>query len=510
MNLYVLHKREIVVSLAAFISSFVLLLFIGLAGPNVTKLDSTKASEIFSANNINSSLASQLLPKGPFLLYPPAMSTYSQHLALYITFFLNNEDASETFNKDFVVALKMEAMPSASKSKVTLLNEEIDLGGGRLHHLFCSLKRCSPIQVFHLEFLSYEKYDFEVSFKNLDSVHSKYEISDIRFTFQSVNSSFTTLIIWFRFVFLALAFSVTCWFTHSLHKHAFSEWSIEQKWTAFLLPLLILYDNPFYPMMFLLGFSFPRLMEVIFKTCFYAAVLLFWLVFFHGIRQTNRTVGRFYLPKVLVVLSFFVSVSYVSSWSRVTLLEKPTLDEEDAFQQSFMLEFCSFLFYTSLFVYVIYLTGLMLATFTELRSMQYFDLRIKLQAFFMTITTTVTLLVIIVNMPSSTQLPSESSSEDNNEISRISMLQLIPFTYESSSSASFLALFAINNLYVFFSAYFYHPSKAALVDSRILRDDPTVSMMNDSDEEIIYSAEMDQPLSHLKLIDTQEDDDDSD
>jgi hypothetical protein len=505
MNIYVLHKREIVVALAGFVCSFILLLFIGLAGPNVTKLDSTKASEIFAANNINSSLGSQLLPKGPFLLYPPAMSTYSQHLCLYITFYLNNEEASETFNKDFTVALRIDGN---GNTKETLLNEEINLGGGRIHHLFCSLKRCSPIQVFHLEFLAYDKYDFEVSFRNLESVHSKYEISDIRFTFQSVNSSFTTLTIWLRFIFLAVAFSVTVWFLHSLHSHTVKEWSMEQKWTALLLPLLILYDNPLYPMMFLFDFSFPRLLEVIFKTVFYSGVLLFWIVFYHGIRQTNRTLGRFYLPKVMIVGSFFFSVCYVASWSRMSLLEKPTLDEEAAFQDSFMLSFCSFLFYTSVFAYVIYLLCLMLATFTELRSMQYFDVRIKLQTFFLTATTTVTMLVIAINIPGTAQLPSDSSVEESNEISRIHMLQLIPFTYESSSSASFLTLFAINNLYVFFSAYFYHPSKAAMLDSRIIRDDPTVSMMDDSDEEIIYAAEMEQqqPSNQIKLIDTQEDD----
>ena len=63
--------------------------------------------------------------------------------------------------------------------------------------------------MFHLEFLEYKHYDFEVTFRHLESVHQKYGISDVRFSFQSVNSSFTTLTIWFRFVFLASAFAVT-------------------------------------------------------------------------------------------------------------------------------------------------------------------------------------------------------------------------------------------------------------------------------------------------------------
>lgn len=90
-----------------------------------------------------------------------------------------------------------------------LLSEDTQLGGGRLHHLYCSVKRCDPVQVLHLEFLEYSSYEFEIVFKDLDSVQRKYDISDIKFTFQSINTAFTTLTIWFRFVFLAVAFVIT-------------------------------------------------------------------------------------------------------------------------------------------------------------------------------------------------------------------------------------------------------------------------------------------------------------
>ena len=304
MHLYGMHKREIFLALAGFLSTFVLLLFIGLAGPNVTKLDVIKASDIFKNDNINSSVANRLLSNGPFLVYTPAMSTYSQHLCLYATFYLKNEESSETFNKEFIVALKIEGTDTSGKSGkgVIILDEELSLGGGRTHHLYCSDKRCDPIQVFHLEFLEYQTYGFEVSFKGLESIHEKYAITDIRFTFQSINSSFTTLTIWFRFLFLAGAFAFTvcsgflkvtvqvwslslsdslslslflihslslslflihslslsffflsdslllpsslqCWFTHSLHRYSITEWSMEQKWIAILLPLLVLYDS---------------------------------------------------------------------------------------------------------------------------------------------------------------------------------------------------------------------------------------------------------------------------
>ena len=116
---------------------------------------------------------------------------------------------------DFIVALNIMGIEDEKTGKsVRILNENLELGGGRLHHLYCSVKRCDPIQTFHLEFLEYQSYEFEVTFKDLESVHEKYVISDIKFTFQSINTSFTTLTIWFRFVFLVVSFLITVIYEH--------------------------------------------------------------------------------------------------------------------------------------------------------------------------------------------------------------------------------------------------------------------------------------------------------
>lgn len=232
---------------------------------------------------------------------------------------------------------------------------------------------------------------------------------------------------------------------------------------------------------------------------------MFWLVFFHGIRQTHRSLGKFYLPKILVTFTLFITTCYTCSWSKISRLQKPTMDEISSFNSSNILGTFSQLFYLSLIFYIIYLTVLMLVAFTELRAMPYFDLRIKFQgasiAFFITITS----LVISAN-----QTNSSTPVEDVNEVTSIKFLQLIPFIYESSSSASFLTLYSLANLYVYSCAYFYYPSTGSLVDARIVRDNPTLSMMNDSDEEVIYSSEMEQPLNQVKLIDTPDDEDESD
>lgn len=266
-------------------------------------------------------------------------------------------------------------------------------------------------------------------------------------------------------------------------------------------------------MMFLFGSSLPRMIETLFQNTFFGCLMFFWIAFFHGIRQTSRTVAKFYAPKALMLATFLFTIAYTSCWSQRVRLERPTLDELDAFQSSPMLRGCSFLFYVTFVSYFLYLAGLMLAAFTELRAMPYFDLRLKLQAFLISFTMLISALIVLISTPAPSPVTSTyTSDESDNEISRVPFLQLLPWTYTMSSSAAFLALFSIANLYVFFCAYFYYPSNASLMDTRLVRDNPTLSMINDSDEDVIYGSDTEQPLTthQPKLIDTPDDGEESD
>ncbi|RWS26981.1 transmembrane protein 181-like protein, partial [Leptotrombidium deliense] len=508
MHLYVMHKREVLLTLAGFLSTFILLLFIGLAGPNVTKLDSRRASDIFRTNKINETIASQLLPRGPFVITTQQMSTYSDHICLWVTFYLKNEEETEAFNKKFVISLKIigrDEETGNDNNGVVILNEDYNRSIGRLHHLSCSGKKCDAIQALHLEFLEFAFYQIEIRFHDLDSFNTKFTINDIDFTFQSINPSFTTLCIWFRFVFLFITFSITCWFTHSLHRYQVVDWSMEQKWNVALLIFLIFYNNPFFPMIFLFGSEIPRIIEIIFQTTFFCCVLLFWVSFFHGIRQNSRSFVKFYLPKIFLVGSLWLFIIYCATWSSVEKLQKPTLDEMSAFDESVSLKTLNALFYIFISMYFIYLFVLMMAAFTELRSMPYFDLRLKLQTFLLIFTLLISVLVVILSSTSSSDTPI-----GKNDMTSIPFLQMLPWLYESSSSASFLSIFSISNLYVCFCCYFYYPSTTALMDSRIVRDNPTLSMINDSDEDVIYGSDTEQPLNQPKLIDTKNDEEESD
>lgn len=191
-----------------------------------------------------------------------------------------------------------------------------------------------------LSYIEYPHYRINLTFSRLKSVNEKYMISDILFEFRSINVSFTTLSIWFRFFFLLVTFMVMCFYMHYLYRFPIIDWSLEQKWTAVQLVLLILSNNPFYPIIFLLGSAFPRLLEIWLHTTLQCLLMLFWLCFFHGIRQNNRSLSRFYSCKLLIVGTIHLCTIYTMSWTMRNQLDNPIFDELSAFESSLFFQVC--------------------------------------------------------------------------------------------------------------------------------------------------------------------------
>lgn len=221
-----------------------------------------------------------------------------------------------------------------------LLIDELFLieNGYLLSSLYCGGRHCDPIRVLRLIHVDYQHYRVNLTFNRLESVNQKYTIDDILFEFRSVNISFTTLSIWFRFFFLLVTFLVMCFYMHNLYRFSIIDWSLEQKWTAAHLILLILSNNPFYPMQFLLGSAFPHLFEVWLHTSLQTLLMLFWLCFFHGIRQNNRSLSRFYATKLILIGTIWFSVIYTMSWSLRNQLANPIFDELRVYRQLLTLQ----------------------------------------------------------------------------------------------------------------------------------------------------------------------------
>ncbi|CAC5406074.1 Transmembrane protein 181 [Mytilus coruscus] len=115
-----------------------------------------------------------------------------------------------------------------------------------------------------------------------------------------------------------------CVFGHSLRKFTIRDWSIEQRWMSLLLPLLLLYNDPIFPLTFLVNSWVPGMFDALFQASFLCGLLLFWLCIYHGVRQTDRRFMKFYIPKLLIVGLIWISAVTLSSWQEYNEIQDPT------------------------------------------------------------------------------------------------------------------------------------------------------------------------------------------
>lgn len=148
-------------------------------------------------------------------------------------------------------------------------------------------------------------------------------------------------------------------------------------------------------------------------------------------------------------------------------------------------------FYISLALYIIYLVFLMFAAYGDLRSMQFFDMRLKFLTLLMIFVMTVTVSTTI------SRFGFVDFVEDN-------FIGQLATTYKSS--AHFMCYYGMLNFYIITIAYVYSPVTSSVVEP-VRKDNPTFSMINDSDEEVVYASEDDsrRPLNSNKTADYDSD-----
>ncbi|XP_076297596.1 transmembrane protein 181-like isoform X2 [Lasioglossum baleicum] len=457
MRLYSMHKREFVMVFIAFFACFILEVFIGLAGPPITSISEQKI-------HLNSSK----MATGPFIVTTPPLSTYSQQLWV-IAKLLTSINDDERYDKSFQISISIDGLTEDHKHVPVLSSET---GQNRTRRLNCERQTCDELVVAHLGFLDYTYYIITVHFYGLENFHRRYNIRELTFYFKNYNPDFTEFEIWFRLMFLLTAFGIMCWFGHSLRKYPLHDWSIEQKWISILLPLLILYNNPLFPMTFLVNSWVPGMLDAILQTTFLCAVLMFWLCVYHGLRQNERRLITFYLPKVLVVGLLWFSALILATWLRCTELEDPTynyvLDTSNYFGFKVF-------FFTIGGFYIAYLLLLILRAYSELRSMPYFDLRLRF----------LTLLAGVVF----SLCGCVTAQQFGAGIFEDSFASRLTTYYRSS--AQFMALYGLLNFYLYTMAYVYAPAYQEVYGqhSSITKDNPAFSMINDSDEDVIYGSD---------------------
>ncbi|KAM8999389.1 transmembrane protein 181 isoform X2 [Sarcophilus harrisii] len=462
MRLYTLSKRHFVLVFVVFFICFGLTVFIGIAGPQAIQ----STSQDHQVNSSSSKLKPFFLKSGP-------LSTYNQQLWLTCVIQLDHSDDT-TIQTSFSMTVKVDGVPQEASKTFVPKNVH-----NRTRTLNCAGK-CAEIIVAHLGYLNYTQYTVIVGFEDMKAL--ELHIKDVNFTWRTYNPSFSQMEIWFRFVFVVFTFMVTCLFAHSLRKFSMRDWGIEQKWMSILLPLLLLYNDPFFPLSFLVNSWFPGMLDDLFQSVFLCALLLFWLCVYHGIRvQGERKCLTFYFPKFFIVGLLWLASVTLGIWQTVNELHDPMYQYRvDTGNFQGMKVF----FLVVAGMYILYLLFLIVRACSELRHMPYVDLRLK----FLTALTFVVLVISIVIL----YLRFGSQVLQDNFVAELSN--------HYQNSAEFLSFYGLLNFYLYTLAFVYSPSKNALYESQ-LKDNPAFSMLNDSDDDVIYGSDYEEmPLQNGQAI----------
>ncbi|XP_018565323.1 transmembrane protein 181 [Anoplophora glabripennis] len=485
MRLYTMHKREFVMVFIAFFACFGLGIFVGIAGPPITV--TTEVNGVTTLPKNNSTTASpnrKDIATGPFIMRTPKMSTYAQQLWVIAKLSTENTDG-EIIDKMFEISVGISGLTEDHKP-VSILDINQN---NRTRHLKCEKQSCEEFIVLHLGFLDYTHYIITVNFYGLEAFHSRYNINELYFYFKTYNPGFTQIEIWFRFIFLTFTFIVTCWFQHTLRRYPMYDWSIEQKWMSILLPWLMAYDNPVFPMSFLINSWIPGMIDALAQATFLCALLLFWLCIYHGLRQNDRHFLTFYMPKLFVVGMLWFPAVILSTWQRVNELQDPTYNHTVDTSNFYIVKAFFYIFGV---IYLIYLSVLILRAYTELRSMPFFGLRLKFL--------TLLMLVVLIISCIITVLRFGVGVLEDNFVAQLS-------THYTNSS-QFMSFYGLLNFYLYAMAYVYSPSNKDIHGESlgITKDNPAFSMINDSDEDVIYGSDEEsrRPLNRAR------NDDDSD
>lgn len=215
----------------------------------------------------------------------------------------------------------------------------------------------------------------------------------------------------------------------------------------------------------------PGMLDGIFQATFLCALLMFWMCLYHGLRQTERKFLRFYLPKIIVVGQIWLCAVILATWEKCNELRDPTYShfiDTDNYNN-----FKTF-FFGSGISYCVYLLFLIVKAYSELRNLRNFDTRLKFLTLLMLFVVTITVAVTASRFG--------FGILEDNFVSKLST------TYKSS--AQFMCFYGLLNFYVYTMAYVYSPPTGRpLHEAQLTKDNPAFSMINDSDEDVIYGSD---------------------
>ncbi len=342
---------------------------------------------------------------------------------------VQNPNAGEgTFTATFEVnLLEVDGMPGnhSSKHKRTFVCKKGD-------------SFCDDIYLYHLDFINYTNYTIEVKLSNetdKSAPNVVTALSNMYFVLEYNDDVYTLFELWFRFTFLILTFIVIIVFSHKLRQYRWTDWQVEQKWTAFILFGLMAANNPFFALELIFEGWFPTFLDQVLLVTFVSMLFLFWLVMFDGVRKdaVQRTLLKFYVPKVVLIALFWLTALVAFTLSELRRLDDPVYDvttDDPAFIFFVVGEIIVAV------IYLFWLTYVIVRACMESRTFPLLGVRIRFFALF-------TLSVIVVM------------------VAGITFETFGPTTAIKGNPMTLLSYLSLYNFYVYVLAFMYLPSRFA-------------------------------------------------
>jgi len=415
MRIYSLTKCDLCLVFVAIAVSFVGILSVGIAGPPVIQTNLITSSYFRPPFSLQS---------GPFTFTSPTFSSFHQKIWLFAKInilYSENVKVNEKFNISVVLfPISHDGSGSSGISRFT-----------KTRHLICNTNECEPVNVLHFGYIAYSKINLEVSFSHLKNT----TVTHISFEFKSYNPTFTQFELWFRFSLVVITFLITGYFAHLMRRFYLRNWTVEQKWIAVVLPLLLLCNGPLYPLNFLYTSWIPAMFNEIFQACFMWGLLMMWLCAYDGI---STKTCNFFLPKLFICVPMWILAVLVGIWHQYSQDQDPTFNLK--------LDTHNFLaikvvFYALVSTYFLYISYLMVVSFKQ--NNHFVSIKIKFL-------TTINLCLIIFCFAFFIMTFGRNvliSREFSNAL----------FHFENSFELVFM--YGILNLYVYTLAFMYSPAK---------------------------------------------------
>lgn len=162
--------------------------------------------------------------------------------------------------------------------------------------------KCDEISLVYEDSIKHNNYRIVNEFTPSSSV------TDMVFITEKGNAKWTTLELVFTFIYLVISCVVLIITLALMYRYRSMSWSFEQIASIVLLVLLILYNNPFFAIVYVTRNLGSVIIGSIFKTLFVSGILFFWLMFSDRIhhRGTTSLRNRNNLFKLGTVIIFFI------------------------------------------------------------------------------------------------------------------------------------------------------------------------------------------------------------